>query len=76
MEFVAPLLTSLASFDHDDLNDVSKSTDKITQLIVDCSLPLVTPRANRKRHGKQTTYAKLPVNVKTARFSSKNAFDS
>ena len=40
-KFVAPLLTSLASFDHDDSNDVSKSTDKITKLIVDCSLPLV-----------------------------------
>ena len=72
-KFVAPLLTSLASFDHDDLNDVSKSTDKITQLIVDCSLPLVTSTANRKRHGKRTTYAKLPDDVKTARFSSKNA---
>ena len=50
---VAPLLTSLASVDHDDLNDVSRSTDKITKLIVDCSLPLVTPRVNRRRHGKR-----------------------
>ena len=28
-KFVAPLLTSLASVDHDDLNDVSRSTDKL-----------------------------------------------
>ena len=42
-KFVAPLLTGLASVDHGDLNDVSRSTDKITKLTVDCSLPLVTP---------------------------------
>ena len=75
-KFVAPLLTSLGSVDHDDLNDVSKSTDKITKLIVDCSLPLVTPRINRRRHGKRVIYAKLPDDVKAARFCSKNAFDS
>ena len=50
-KFVAPLLTSLASVDHGDLKDVSRSTDKITKLIVDCSLPIVTPRINRRRHG-------------------------
>ena len=44
-KFVAPLLTSLASFDHYDLNDVSKSTDKITKQTVDCSFPLVTPKS-------------------------------
>ena len=43
-KFVAPLLTSLACVDHGDLNDVSKSTDKITKLAVDCSVPLVTSR--------------------------------
>ena len=75
-KFVAPLLTSLASVDHGDLNDVSRSTDKITKLIVDCSLPLVTPRVNRRRHGKRAIYAKLPDNVKAARFCYKNAFDS
>ena len=56
-KFVAPLLSSLASVDHGDLNDVSRSTDKITKLIVDCSLPLVTPRVNRRRHGKRAIYA-------------------
>ena len=75
-KFVAPLLTSLASCDHDDLNDVSKSTDKIVKLIVDCSLPLVTHKANRRRHGKRVIHAKLPDDVKAARFCSKNAFDS
>ena len=75
-KFVAPLLTSLASFDHDDSNDVSKSTDKVTKLIVDRSLQLVTHRANRRRHGKRATYAKLPDDVKVPRFCSKNAFDS
>ena len=75
-KFVAPLLTSLASVDHGDLNDISRSTDKITKLIVDCSLPLVTPRVNRRRHGKLAIYAKLPDDVKAARFCSKNAFDS
>ena len=50
-KFVAPLLTSLASVDLGDLNDVSRSTDKIIKLIVDCSLPLVTPRVNHRRHG-------------------------
>ena len=74
-KFVAPLLTSLASFDHDDSNNVSKSTDKITKLIVDCSLPLVTHRANRRRHGKRGIYAKLPDDVKAARFCSKNAMN-
>ena len=72
---VVPLLTSLASFDHDDSIDVSKSTDKITKLIVDCSLPLVTHRVNPRRHGKRAIYAKLPDDVKAARFCSKNAFD-
>ena len=43
---------------------------------MDCSLPLVTPRVNRRRHGKQAIYAKLPDDVKAARFCSKNAFDS
>ena len=75
-KFVAPLLTSLASVDHGDLNDISRSTDKITKLIVDCSLPLVTPRVNRRRDGKRAIYTKLPDDVKTARFCSKNAFDS
>ena len=75
-EFVAPLLTSLASVDHGDLNDVSRSTDKITRLTVDCSLPLVTSRANRRCHGKRAMYTKLPDDVKAARFCSKNAFDS
>ena len=76
-KFVAPILTSLASVDLGDLNDVSRSIDKITKLIVDCSLPLVTPRViNRRRHGKRAIYAKLPDDVKAARFSSKNAFDS
>ena len=42
---------------------------------MDCSLPLVTHRVNRKRHGKLAIYAKLPDDVKTARFGSKNAFD-
>ena len=49
-KFVAPLLTSLASVDHGDLKDVSRSIDKITKLIVDCSLPIVTPRVNRRHH--------------------------
>ena len=62
-KFVAPLLTSLFSFDHDDSNDVSKSTDNIEKVIVDCSLPLVTHRANRRRHGKRMMYAKLPNDV-------------
>ena len=75
-KFVAPLLTSLTSFDHYDLNDVSKSTDKITKLIVDCSLTLVTPRVNRKRYGKWAIYAKLPDDVKAACFCTKNAFES
>ena len=61
---------------HGDLNDISRSTDKITKLIVNCSLPLVTPRVNRRRHGKRAIYAKLPDDVKDARFCSKNAFDS
>ena len=74
-KFDAPL-TSLASVDLGDLNNVSRSTDKITKLIVDCSLPLVTPWVNRRRDGKQATYAKLPDDVKAARFCSKNAFDS
>ena len=55
---------------------VSRSTDKITKLMVDCSLPLVTPRVNRRRHGKWVIYAKLPDGVKAARFCSKNAFES
>ena len=75
-KFVAPLLTSLASVNHGDLNDVSRSTDNITNVIVDCSLPLVTPRVNRRRLGKWAIYAKLPDDVKAARFCSKNAFDS
>ena len=70
-KFVPTLPTSLASFDRDDLNDVSKSTDKITKQIVDCSLPLVTPKVNRRRHDRR---AKLPDDVKAARFCSKNAF--
>ena len=70
-KFVAPLLTSLASFNHDDLNDVSKSSDKITKLIVDCSLPLVTPRVNRKRHGKRAIYAKLPDDARLLVFVPK-----
>ena len=70
-KFVAPLLTSLASVNHGDLNDVSRSTDKITNLIVDCSLPLVTPRVNRRRHGKLAIYAKLPSDVKAARLLQK-----
>ena len=37
-KYVAPLLTSLASFDRDDSNDVSKSTDKIANLIFNCGL--------------------------------------
>ena len=74
-KFVAPLLTSLASVDHGDLNDVSRSTDKIMKLIVDCSLPLVTPRVNRRRHGKRAIFAELPDHVKAARFCSKNALD-
>ena len=52
-KFVAPLLTSLSRVDHGDLNDVSRSTDKITKLMVDCSLPLVTPRVNCRCHGKR-----------------------
>ena len=75
-EFVAPLLISLASVDHGDLNDVSRSIDKITKLNVACSLPLVTPRVNHRRLGKRAIYAKLPDDVKAARFCSKNAFDS
>ena len=75
-KFVAPLLTSLAGVDHGDLNDVSRSTDKITKLIVDCSLPLVTPGVNRRRHSKRAIYAELPDDVNAARFCSKNAFDS
>ena len=62
-KFVALLLTSLASVDHGDLNDVSRSTDKITKLIVDCTLPLVTPRVNRRGYGKRAIYAKLPDDV-------------
>ena len=42
---------------------------------MDCSLPLVTHRVNPRRHGKQAIYAKLPDDVKAARFCSKNAFD-
>ena len=76
VKFVALLLTGLASFDHDDLNEFSQSTDKITKQIVDCSLPLVTHRANRRHHGKWAISAKLPDDVKAARFCSKNAFDS
>ena len=70
-KFVAPLLTSLASFDNDDLNDVSKSTDKITKLIEHCSLSLVTHRVKSRRHSKRTIYAKLPDDVKAAHFVPK-----
>ena len=73
---VAPLLTSLASVDIGDLNDVTRSTDKITNLNVDCSLRLITPMVNHRRHGKRAIYATLPDDVKAARFCSKNAFDS
>ena len=69
-KFVAPIITSLASVDHGGLNDVSRSTDKITKLIVDCSLQLVTPRVNRRRHGKRAIYAKLPDDVKAVVFDS------
>ena len=71
---IAPLLTSLASVDHGDLNDVSRSTDNITKLIVDWFLPLVTPRVNRRCHGKRAIYAKLPDDVKASRFCSKKCF--
>ena len=74
-KFVAPLLTSLASVNHGDVNYVSRSTDKITKLILDSSVSLVTLRVNRRPHGKQAIYAKLPDDVKAARFCSKNAFD-
>ena len=68
-KFVGPFLTRLASFDNDDINDISKSTDKITKLIV-------TPRVNCKRHGRRAIYTKLPDDVKAACSCSKTAFDS
>ena len=43
---------------------------------MDCSLLLVKPRVNCRRHGKRAIYAKLPDDVKAARFCFKNAFDS
>ena len=51
-KIVAPLLTSLASVDLGDLNDVTRSTDKITNLNVDCSLRLVTPRVRHLQHAR------------------------
>ena len=75
-KFVVPLFTNLASSHHNDLNEVSKFTNKITKLFGDCSLPLVTPRVNHKRHGKRAIYAKLPDDVKAPRFWSNNAFES
>ena len=43
---------------------------------MDCPLPFVTPRVNRRRHGRQVICAKMLDDVKAARFCSKNAFDS
>ena len=76
-KYVIPLLSDLSEVDVCDLIDSKTAADKISQLLIDNSLSLVSSVAStRKKTSKKMSYVKLPEDVKAARSMCKTAFGS
>ena len=76
-KFVTPLLADLSLFDMGELNDSKIAAEKISQLLVDHWLSLVSPSPpKRNKSSKVVIYVKLPGDLKTALSCCKAAFES
>ena len=72
-----PLLSDLSEVDMCDLIDSKTAADKMSQLLIDNSLSLVSSvPSTRRKTSKKISYVKLPDDVEAARFMCKTAFGS
>ena len=71
------LLLDLEKISMSSFTDSTATVDKITDLLIDHSLPLADTRLKPcKKKNKRAIYVRLPADVKIARSQCKAAFDS
>ena len=76
-KFVIPLLSDLSEVDICDLIVSRPATDKLSQMLIDNSLSLVSSvLSTRKKTSKKISSVKLPDDVKAARSMCKTVFGS
>ena len=74
--YVDPLLFDLSTLVWPETSDLNESVEFISDLLLKNSLPLAAPRSSRRRKRKFGVYASLPYDVKEARASCKDAFET
>ena len=74
--YVDPLLFDLSTLVWPETSDLNESVEFISDLLLKNSLPLAAPRSSRRKKRKFGVYASLPYDVKEARASCKDAFET
>ena len=74
--YVDPLLFDLSTLVWPETSDLNELVEFISDLLLKNSLPLAAPRASRRKKRKFGFYASLPYDVKEARASCKDAFET
>ena len=74
--YVDPLLFDLSTLVWPETSDLNQSVEFISDLLLKNSLSLAAPRSSRRKKRKFGVYASLPYDVKEARVSCKDAFET
>ena len=74
--YVDPLLFDLSTLVWPETPDLNESVESISDLLLKNSLPLAAPCSSRRKKRKFGVYASLPYDVKEARASCKDAFET
>ena len=74
--YVDPLLFDLSTLVWPETSDLNDLVEFISDLLLKNSLPLAAPRSSRRKKRKFGVYASLPYDVKEARASCKDAFET
>ena len=74
--YVDPLLFDLYTLVWSETSDLNELVEFISDLLLKNSLPLAAPRSSRHKKRKFGVYVSLPYDVKEARASCKDAFET
>ena len=74
--YVDPLLFDVSTLVWPETSDLNELVEFISDLLLKNSLPLAAPRSSRRKKRKFGVYASLPYDVKEARASCKDAFET
>ena len=74
--YVDLLLFDLSTLVWPETSDLNELVELISDLLLKNSLPLAAPRSSRRKKRKFGVYASLPYDVKEARASCKDAFET